>query len=434
MSTSSRYVTSTVASPERRSQLGYRLMLGFSFLYFLRPEDFIPGLSALHLARITAAAAVLALLLSTNKRLQGGIPFEVKIIVAMFGWMSLTIPFAYWRTGSLELVFVEFSKVVIVALALTFTVKRVEELRRLMFVQAFAMALLTTVSVFAHNAVQGRLGGVNHALLENPNGLAMNVALNWPLCLVFLLTSRGLLRKSFWAVSMLVMIYAVLATYSRAGFLALAVAAGLCVWDFGVRGRRLYMLVGAAFCLFVCMLVVPKDYGKRLETLVGTFQEGDLDRGSTEARQDLLRLSLKVTAAHPIFGVGPGNFSPYTGFWHVTHNTYTQFSSECGVPGLLLFLILIWGAFRNLRYVQNRSPSSGTNDLTLYASALKAALASYILAGFFCSSAYDLFPYYLVLYTTLLYRLAHGVETVAPQIIVKASNTTRKRTYALRDV
>jgi len=424
-------VRTNVASPPReKSQFAYRIMLVFSFLYFFRPGDIIPGLSALHLAKITGALAVLALLLGTNKTRLNKLPVEIKIIFAMFGWMILTIPFAYWQGGSMGVVFFEFSKAVIVALTLTFAVTRIVELQRLIMVQALGVTLMTVVAAIVNNRMQGRLAGVGDGLLSNPNDLAMNIALNWPLCLVFLLRSRGIVKKIFWAVCMLIMIYALMATYSRAGFMALGVAILFCLWDFGIRGRRGYMVAIAVICVLVGVAVAPGNYAKRLGTLVGKFQEGDFDNGSAEARKELLLQSLKVTATHPLFGVGPGNFQSYTGSWRVTHNTYTQFSSECGIPALLLFLVLMWRAFLNLRATRRLPFSEETEEVHMYASALSAALAAYILGAFFSSSGYELFPYYLVMYTTLLYRLALQQQNNEATTLVKPPVQIGRRVYS----
>ncbi len=398
--------TTRIAPPVERSPFGYWVMVVFSFLYYFRPGDIIPGLSMLHMARITAILAVLALLLGTKKAGLKDLPFEIKIIFALFAWMTLTIPFSSWRGGSTAIVFLEFSKAVMVALTLTLTVTRLSELRRLILVQSLGVGLMTIAAVIVNNRMKGRLSGVGDALLSNPNDLAMNIALNWPLCLVFMLMSRGLFKKVFWAITMLVMIYALMATYSRAGFMALAVAIVICLWDFGVRARKGYLLAVAAICLVGMVAVAPGNYAKRLETLVGQFQEGDLDHGSAEARKHLLELSLSITARHPIFGVGPGTFPSYTQLWLVTHNTYTQLSSECGIPALLLFLLLLWRAFLNLRYVRKLPRTPETEDVHLYGSAITASFFAYVLGAFFSSSAYELFPYYMVMYTSLLHRLA----------------------------
>ncbi|OLE12321.1 MAG: hypothetical protein AUG89_07880 [Acidobacteria bacterium 13_1_20CM_4_56_7] len=278
--------------------------------------------------------------------------------------------------------------------------------------------------------MQGRLAGMGDGLLSNPNDLAMNIAMNWPLCLVFLLTAGGILKRSFWAVTMLVMIYALMATYSRAGFMALAVAILICLWDFGIRGRRAYLLGIAALGLAGMIVVAPGNYVKRLETLFGKFQEGDYDRGSAEARKELLEKSLAITATHPLFGIGPGNFPSYTGLWRVTHNTYTQLSSECGIPALLLFLLLLRRTFLNLFYLRKMPRAPDKQEMHLYASALSASFVAYLVGAFFSSSAYELFPYYMVMYTTLLYRLGFPEQGREAKRLLNPTVEVRQRAYS----
>jgi len=418
-----------LSDPQQRSQFAYWTMVVFSFLYYLRPGDIIPGVAQLHLAKITAFIAVLALLLGANRIASKRLSVENKIIFAMFGWMVLTIPFASWRGGSFAVVFFEFSRILIVTLTLALTVGRMLELRRLILMQALGVALMTIAAVIVNNRMQGRLAGIGDALLSNPNDLAMNVALNWPLCLAFLLIGRGVAKKLFWGGAMLVMIYAVMATYSRAGFMALAVAILFCLWDFGIRGRRAYLLGVAAFCLMGMLFVAPGNYVKRLETLVGRFQEGDYDRGSAEARKELLIKSLAITATHPVFGIGPGNFPSYTGLWRVTHNTYTQLSCECGILALLLFLLLLRRAFLNLFYLRKMPRVPENKETHLYASALSASFIAYLVGAFFSSTAYELFPYYMVIYTTLLFRLGFQEQERTNKLAVNTPIRVRQRAY-----
>jgi O-antigen ligase len=399
-------ITEAVKSPQERSTFGYRAMLVFSFLYYFRPQEIIPGLMVVPLAKITGVLAVLGLLLGTSKGRPKKWPAEIKLILALYGWLFLTIWFGYWRMGSLNVWFWECTKAVIIIVALSLTVSYLFELRRLMFVQVFGVALMTMVAVVVNHRMQGRLAGTGNGLLSNPNDLAMNIALNMPLCLAFFLGGRGLPRKLFWGFSMVVMIYAVMATYSRSGFLTLGLAIAVSLWEFGVRGNRFYMLAGAFFCGLILMIAIPRNYSARLETMVGQFQEGDRDRGSAEARKELLVRSLQVTITHPIFGVGPGNFESYTKLWRVTHNTYTELSSEGGIPALVLFLLLLSKAFSNLRRVRKLLRPRENLEMHLYASGLRASLVAYVLGAFFASTAYQLFPYYLVVYTTLLYKLA----------------------------
>jgi putative inorganic carbon (HCO3(-)) transporter len=399
-------VVKELKSAKVRSKFAYRVMLLFSFLYFCRPEDVIPGLSIIPLAKITGAIALLALLMGSSGKRRDKFPVEIKLIFALFAWLILTIPFASWRGGSFYVVFLEFSKAVVIALALTISVSEVVELRRLISVQAFGVAVMSLASILVNNRVNGRLAGIGDGLVSNPNDLAINIALTWPLCFAFLLNSRGVFKRIFWGLSMLGMVYAVMATYSRSGFLALSIGATLCLWDFGIKGKRLAIVAGAVLCSMMLLTLAPHNYSKRLETLVGVRQRGDKDNGSAEARENLLLDSLEVTATHPIFGVGPGNFASYTQIWRVTHNTYTEFSSECGIPALLIFLFLLKRAFRNVGTVRHNKDFGPRDELRLFAGAVWAGLGAYLVGAFFSSTAYQLFPYYMVTYSILLYKLS----------------------------
>jgi hypothetical protein len=333
----------------------------------------------------------------------------MKLLLAMFAWLCIDIPFAWWKGGALSAVMNKYSKAVIIALLVSLVVTSMVQLRRLLVVQAAAVALVTFVSTVLYRG--GRMGGALGGVFDNPNDLAVNIALNWPLCLMFLLAARSPLKKMLWGIGLLVMLRGVMLTYSRSGFLALGVAVVFCLWEFGVKGKRFYMLLAALLCAAVLLVAAPRNYGKRLESIVGTDQQGDKDKGSAESRKELLVESLKLTLQHPVFGVGPGNFSAYTQSWLVTHNTYTQLSSECGIPVLVLFLLIIRRAFKNLRNVRKSALYLEDPEVKLYTGALWASLAAYLVGAFFANTADQLFPYYVVAYTTALYRIASTSST-----------------------
>ena len=142
-------ISEAVQSPSERSKFAYKVMLAFSFLYYLRPSDVIPGLRTIPLAKITGAIAILALLLGGKKGGPKKLPFEVKLLFAMFCWLILTVPFSSWRGNSLQVVVWQFSKTFIIPFTLVMTVSRMRELRRLIFVQAAGVALMSEYLVGA---------------------------------------------------------------------------------------------------------------------------------------------------------------------------------------------------------------------------------------------------------------------------------------------
>ena len=175
------------------------------------------------------------------------------------------------------------------------------------------------------------------------------------------------------------------------------------------------MLALPFLCLVPAVLLAPTNYGARLESIVGTPGAGSMDRGSAEARKELLIRSIEITATHPLFGIGVGDFQSYSNMWMVTHNTYTELSSEGGIPALVFFLLLLRQAFRNLRAVRMNPALKQDEKTQLIASSLWAALTAYTVGAFFASTARLLFPYFLVGYTTALYKIT-SLATETTQI------------------
>jgi putative inorganic carbon (hco3(-)) transporter len=382
----------------------YVWLLLFMVIYLARPEDWIPGLMAVPLAKIAGVLAFIALAFAIGKVRQRFAP-EVIYLLLLCGQLWLTVPFSpVWRGGAFQGVS-DFSKVVVIVLVMVLSVRTVLRLRYLILIQGASVAVLAAVSVWKGHYYEGRLYGFS-STFGNSNLLALIIVVSLPLCLVFLFRSRSRLRKTAWAAAMLVMTYAVFRTSSRAGLISLVIAAGICLWEFAVKGRRRYLLVVVSVVGVLFMMLFGSGVVSRLSSSgLGDNQDNsDEASQSAEQRRALLIRSLTVTAQHPLFGVGPGNFTVLSGNWHETHNTYTQMSSEGGVPALVLYVLILWNGFANLRSTK-RLVGTGL-DLQMLASALRASLAAFVVGSLFANVGYEFFSYFLVFYTTVLYQVA----------------------------
>jgi hypothetical protein len=392
-----------------RETLAYRALVLFSYYYFIRPEDFIPGLAVIPLGKIMGGIALLALLVGPKSKAGQKVPPELKVLTLLLVQMLLTIPFASWRGGAFDSVVNKFSKGVIVAYLIVFTLNKVSDLRKLLLIQVGTVALITVASVLVNKTQgDGRLMGIQKGILENPNDLAINIAINFPLAVAFLIGEKGILSKIFWAGSMAVMLKAVVATYSRSGMVALAFTLLICVWEFGLKGRRPMLLVTAVVVAVIglgVMLGTP-HYLARLESLAFGNIQGANDHGSLEGRKALLMASLRIMAEHPLFGVGPGNFSGFSGFWQPAHNTYTGLGAETGVPGLFLFVLLMALSLRKTAAVRKLPGYAEHANIRLWASGLRAGLGAYMVGAMFATTEYNLFPYFMVGYICALYKIA----------------------------
>lgn len=408
---------------KRGSTLAFGALLLFTFLYYTRPEDLIPGLSFIPLEKIIGGIALIALIVTLAS---GGIrrkfPLEFKLLLLLFAHLAWSVPFAYWRGGAMAVVFERFSKAVIVAFLVTLVVENFEQLRKLLWVQAASLALTTVASILIHHTAKGRLIGALGGIFENPNDLAINISINWPLCLAFLLAARGMARKAIWTVGILAMLVGVVLTYSRSGLLAMIVAVAICLWEFGIKGKRFQLIAAAALLSVVgagVVLGTPR-YLARVASIFGGNVEGSGDRGSWEARRELLVDSIGEAIYHPIFGIGAGNFGAATLTWRVTHNTYTEFAAEGGFPALFLFLAIMYLSGRNLKRIRRLPAYRENPEVRLFTQALWGSLIAFAVGAIFASFEYQLFPYFMMAYTSVLYRLAS--ENQLPG----ASETPRK--------
>lgn len=383
-------------------KLAYKFVLFFMVIYFTRPEDWIPGFHLLHLAKVMGILAILAFLAELGN-VRGRWPRECVYLFLLLGQMFLTVPFAStWRGGAFA-VTQQFAEVVPMILVIAIAVNTVPRLRRILFWQAVSISVIALVATTKFRGAGGRLEGVLNGIYANPNDLALTIVVALPICMVFLLTSRRSAVKLIWLGCLGAMIYAVVLTASRAGMLAFIVALVVSLWHFSVRGRHRYLLVIFGG-LAICALFTSGGTLKRRYEAIFNPTEAQSAYGSAQQRDMLLRKSIAFTFEHPLFGLGPGNFTSASGVWHVTHNTYTQLSSETGIPGFILYMMILVCAWKNLS--RARRMTAARTELGLFAAALHASLAAFLLGSFFSSEGYQYFTYFLISYTTAVYQIS----------------------------
>jgi O-antigen ligase len=372
----------------------------FCAAYFFRLQDYIPALAFIPLGKITGVIAGLSLLLVV---LSGALRLrtEMKWLLALFGWLVLCIPFSYWRGGSFHTVVLEFGKMVFIAVAASVAVNSWSRLRRMMVLQTIAM-LAMSVLAFGAQRRFGRMYATGN-MFSDPNDFALQLCIVLPFCVALLRTSRSWIGKLWWLTSIFAILVAIVETYSRGGFLAL-IATLFFIW------RRFKPSLSVALPLSVLALVIGAGFiaikAPSYIARMSAITDVDSD-ASSHQRKELLIESLRQTMLHPIFGVGPGQFEEISGAWRETHNTYTQFSSEAGLPALVLFLLFLRSGFRRLR----EKRTGGASEESSLASALQCSLAAYMVGAFFLSTAYWLTPSLLVAYA------AASLGTAQPHLI-----------------
>jgi O-antigen ligase len=148
---------------------------------------------------------------------------------------------------------------------------------------------------------------------------------------------------------------------------------------------------------------------------------------SQREREELFKTSLQYTLSHPLFGVGPDQFATAVSQdaarasqhlpWLGTHNTYTQVSSECGIPALILYVAVIGVCLRsNLRLYRRTRDHPDYLEMAGLSCCLLAGTLVYAVSAFFFHMAYSAY----------LPELAGF--TVALQLVAAPLSQTKQRT------
>jgi O-antigen ligase len=200
---------------------------------------------------------------------------------------------------------------------------------------------------------------LEHGKFGNPNEMAQALLLGLPLWAATMLMSKSLAGKAFAAGSTVLILVTTFRTGSRGamiGFLAMLLVVFLRA---PILGKLKIIMAGVLF-LGLVLTTMPGRLIARYKS-VAEEEVDDSEMGasmaasaasSTQSRKMLLRHSLIFTIRHPLFGVGPGMFvvadDAYSkelgyskGTWLGTHNSYTQVSSELGIPAFLFFVTTI---------------------------------------------------------------------------------------------
>jgi len=190
-----------------------------------------------------------------------------------------------------------------------------------------------------------------------------------------------------------------LLTGSRGAIVGLAMALVAAFFVAG-QGRRAGMATAAVLVVLggvaVFVTVAPPETVHRI-TRSDTTGSG---------RTDIWRVGWRMVEAHPLTGVGVGNFSVSTIDYllrpgatkravyivdepKVAHNIYLEVLAELGLPGLVLFLVIVLISGHSAIVAARSFRWSGDREGELLARGLAVALAGLLAAAFFSSELFS---------------------------------------------
>ena len=387
----------------------------FSVVLYFRPYELIPALSSFLQMAFFFGILTLAIYVPSQLVLEGNLtarPREVHLILLFCLTAFLSMPLA---TSPGE-AYTEFTNVLLKAIVIFIVfvnVVRTENRLKLMIWLAFAVSIYLSYyaisdymtgnfregSAFYNNQ---RIGGVIRGLFGNSNDLALHLVTMVPLAIGFAFATKSSLRKLLYLVFAGLFVAAVVVTFSRGGFLGLFVAALVMVRKIG-RKNKFLSTAALVVALLAVLTLAPASYSSRLSTI---FSSASDTTGSSTQRSEILKRSIWVTLRYPLFGVGVGNFHYKSLFELVTHNAYTQVSSEMGIPALVIYVMLMVYPLKRLREIEKATvDQEEKRKLHYWSIGIQASIIAYMVSSFFGAVAYQWYIYYLVGYAVALRRI-----------------------------
>ena len=380
----------------------------FTLVLYFRPYELFESLSGLTSLAFWIAVFTLIVFIPTQLGIDNRLtarPREVNLIL-LFTLIGLVgVPFAIDRSEAFDY-FIEFLKVVVMFIVMINVIRTERRLKAMILLGLAAGCLVSIGALNDYRLGQLRLmgervAGIIGGMFDNPNDMALYLVMMLPLAVALLLNSRGMIKKLVYGVCALVMIAANLITFSRGGFFGLICVLLFIAWKFG-RRHRLSVILSSLLCGALILVLMP---GGLTERLASTFGAGTSESAaSAVSRWHLLLRSLWVSLYNPLLGVGMGNFHAVSIREQVSHNAYTQVSAEMGLPALIIYLLLIWAAFRRLRQIERETLLAPRKTHFYYLSVgLQASLIGYLIGSCFASVAYLYYLYYPIGYAVCLH-------------------------------
>ncbi|MGV1098217.1 O-antigen ligase family protein [Thiovibrio sp. JS02] len=395
------------------------------FIFVARPGELFPALAGFKLGLSSIVLTCFAFVTSGgfNELKQADFPgLKMMRLFLLLGF--LVIVFSSWPRMAFE----GWRTIVLVNTLLYLfwlpAVKTPDRLRKFVIVLVLATGCLVYAMLFAESAVRYRaadLGRLSVGGTYDPNDVAMIMAVVFPFTF-FLFLSAKFKGKVVWGGLLVCLVLGILSTGSRGGLLSLGTASLLLFFTAG-KGLKTWHRVFVVAMVIVFFMSPAADTVK--ERWQAVLSGEDYNVESVE-EGGVGRLSLWVSAAqlileNPLTGVGVSNSSNAMGVeygrWRAIHNSYFQAALELGLPGFILFMLLLRTIWRNCSHARGQfGQQPHRQQLVLLAGCCRISLVVYMIAAFFLSQAYSLMVPILLLISDGLHHISVATHVPSSQI------------------
>lgn len=335
---------------------------------------------------------------------------QTMIIIALCGWIGLSLPFSFYRSGSLKLFttgwLVSFTGYFITAGSL----QNATAIRRVSQMLGLSSLVMLAFSFTLGKTAEGRFS-FQAGSLANANDFAALLVLGFPFLALPLLRGDNAFRQLLSAGFVGAILVVALRTGSRSGMLTIAVVLLVLFIGVGTAAKIRFSVAFAA--LVLCAIpFVGESTLERLKSLQGNEEATSLEemseaQASSTMRSALFWTAMNMAVENPIFGVGLDAFqamenkeareSGRRGTWLSPHNSFAQMASETGlITFVLLVAFVAFGLFRINQARKLVAKVEGRSALYFLCLAYQGAFSGMAFNFNFSNNAYLPFIYMFV--------------------------------------
>jgi O-antigen ligase len=396
----------------KQESAAYWWLCIYIFFEYVRPQAIYPAISIIPWAQISLLLAIATAFrdpsLKWVKNPESNLLILFLIVVLLSSLFAFS-PSISW--GKIDLVF-NWVIVYILIVTIVNTEKRFLVFLLLFLLVSFKMSQHGFRS-FASRGFSFAGWGVRGApgWFSNSGEFGIQMTIFVPLAIAFIMALKdywGRYKRWFFYLMPFTGLVTIVATSSRGAQLAIA---GIGVWFLLKSRMGIKALISILVLGWALYMVVPQEQMERFTTMG--------EDSTSLQRIDYWNFGLDTVREHPVLGIGLANWTYYCWFMNPeglgpqkkcerAHNSFIQASSELGMAGFVVLLLMIMFIFilnaRTRHYSRNSE-----NKFILYIShGLDGGLVGFMISGFFISALFYPFFWMQLAMTVALHEVSRN--------------------------
>lgn len=343
---------------------------------------------------------------------------NAKVIAGLAIISCLSIPFGISMGASAKFFIEEYSKVLLFGVLVLLGIRHSRDLYRMIWSFVIASGFLAWLSIFVFRMRTARgddFVRIQSGYSYDSNDIGVVAILGLCLTLLTFQVAKGK-GKLLSVIIILALGMTIGRTGSRGAFVGLLAVGGamlVLLKNVSLDKRLGFMIV----TMFGLAIAAPPGYWDQMKTIFTPTV--DYNWTSETGRKEVMLRGLSYMMRNPVSGIGIDNFGRAEGLlserasereldpslagvkWSAAHNSFLQAAAEMGLPGIILFSLLVFGSIVQCMRIRKRMPKhwyqGDQEERFLYYTSvyLPVALFGFAIGGFFVSFAY-LDPIYVL--------------------------------------